>query len=375
MNLTHQTEGLELSLDSVLLDRRRRIVGNGVSSGFDVAEFTTTTQSLSEGSARTVLVDGTLSLDLLTDLTFHSELRYQDHKERLRIDQSDVTVYPTLSTTIGVQTTLDQRTTSRLREASAELEWQAHSSLAVTGGWGWSQEKLRLPDLENADADFVNGTLIEDGYIFGANFRPDAQWSVRGRFRDFGQGSLQLHEIADHHTRQASGAIRFQGDTAFAEVSTLHRRSQNPFADSRTANTTYSLSGAYTPDEELTMHGAYSLSEIDSRTRTNFYFSPSPLPVSTLVGFRGETQTLSAGVDLDLTERLHGSAIGSYTTVHGDFELDMYQWSVDLWVDIPIGRTGVRVEQVDYNEAGNPDDYDAWMTFLYFTTQSTPDSR
>ena len=58
----------------------------------------------------------------------------------------------------------------------------------------------------------------------------------------------------------------------------------------------------------------------------------------------------------------------AYTTVHGDFELDMHHWGVDIaWLIERRGRFGIRVEQMDYHEAGNPDDYDAWMTYIYMS--------
>ena len=368
-NITHATDDLDVSVSTRILDRRRRIVGSGNGTGFDTAQFVTTTNSLSRGSARTLLIDGTASYAFTDDLDLHTEGRWLDHKEHLAIDQSDVTVFPTIPSTVTVQTQRDQRTVSRVREATAELQWQARKSLALTGGWGWSQEKLRLPDLESGDNDFVRGTVVEDGFILGAHWRPDAHWSARGRYRDFGQGGLQLHEITDNHTRQAEGEVKYAKDSLWYQFGVKNRRSQNPIADSRTANTSYTLSGGYAPSEDFRWHASYTLADVNSRTRTNFYFAPSPTPVSTLVGFKGETHTVHGGLDWSITEKLRAALLGSYTTVHGDFELDMYHWSIDLSRPLARGDVGIRLEQVDYHESGNPDDYDAWMTYLYLSTR------
>jgi hypothetical protein len=365
--VTHNTGPVEASLNTRFLERRRRIVGSGTKTGYDTAAFISAMNSISEGSARTALIDGTLSYEITDELVLNTELRYLDHTEELSINQSDITVYPSLGTTLLVNTNLQQRTVSRLREATAELDWQAHEALTLTGGWGWSQEKLQVPDLDPSDSDFARGTIVEDGYIFGAHWRPDAHWSARVRYRDFGQGGLQLHDIVDHHTRGIRGNIGYREDTLWCDLGVVHRRSQNYVSDSRTDNTAYTLSGGYAPDEHLNWHASYTLSDIDSRTRSNFYFDPSPTPVSTMVGFRGETHSIGAGLDWRVTRRFHASMHGSYTTVHGDFELDMLHWFVDFARVLDQGRIGIRVEQMDYHEAGNPDDYDSLITYVYFS--------
>jgi hypothetical protein len=368
MNVSHITGPLDVSIDSRFLDRRRRIVGAGTGTGFDTNQYNSTTNSISNGAARTTLIDGTVTYELLDTLTLSSDLRYLDHREHLFIDQTDVTVYPTLSSTVAVRTLRDQRTVSRLREGTAELDWAAGKALTLTGGWGWSQEKLRVPDLEAADADFSRGTVIENGYIFAANWRPDAHWTARARYRDFGQGGLQLHEVVDRHTRGVRSSLGYRDDTLWCQIGVDHFRSQNAVSDSRTERTAYSLSGGYTPDEDLNWHGSYTLSQIDSRTRTNFYFDPSPTPVSTIVGFQGDSQTLNTALDWKIADSIRASVFAAYTTVHGDFELDMYHWGVDLaWLIESRSRFGIRVEQMDYHEAGNPDDYDAWMTYIYMS--------
>ena len=91
------------------------------------------------------------------------------------------------------------------------------------------------------------------------------------------------------------------------------------------------------------------------------------MPASEQVGFKGESHTLSGGIHWQLSERLRLAAQGNYTNVQGDFEFDFFQWDLDLSTQVDYGRFGVRVQQVDYHEAGNPDDYGAWMTFVYFT--------
>jgi hypothetical protein len=370
INLSHTAGRFDASIDGRWLDRRRRIVGGGTGSGFDTSNYTSTTNSIANGAARTALLDGTLTYELADTLTLSSDLRYLDHQEHLFIDQTDVTVYPALSSSVAVRTLRDQRTVSRLREASAELDWEAVEGLTLTGGWGWSQEKLRVPDLEPLDADFSRGTVVENGYIVGANWRADAHWTVKTLYRDFGQGGLQMHEVVDRRTRGVRSSLGYRDDTLWCEFGVDHFRSQNPVSSSRTARTAYTLSAGYTPDADLNWHGSYTLSDTDSRTRTNFYFDPSPTPVSTVVGFQGESQTVNTGLDWQISDRVRSSLFGAYTTVHGDFELDMYHWGIDLaWLIEQRGSVGIRVEQMDYHEAGNPDDYDAWMTYIYMSAQ------
>lgn len=365
LNLSHADGPFEATVESRWIDRRRRIVGTGSGTGFDTAAFNLATNSLSRGSARTILVDGLLSYELRDDLTLTSDFRYLDHQEELRIDQTDLFTYPTLSSQVAVNTNRDQRTTSRIREATAGLDWQPHKSLILSGGWGWSQQKLAVPDLEPGDNDFRRGTIVESGFTAGAQWRPDARWTVKARYRDFGQGGVQLHPIMDNHTRGVRSSLGYRKEALWWEAGVNHFRSQNYVADSRTARTAYTLSGGYAPSEEFSWHGSYALSDINSRTRTNFYFDPSPTPVSTLVGFRGESHSLNSGLEWRLNQAFHASLFGSYTTVSGDFDLDLYHVGVDLAMLLPQGKFGVRVESMDYSEQTNPDDYDAWMVFVY----------
>lgn len=369
-HLAHQAGPLALDLQGRAFDRRRRTVTGGTIEGYDIASFTTTNTGLGEGSARTYLLDGGLTYDFDDNLALHSEWRFLDHKEHLFLDQQDITVIPSLATTVTVLTQRNQRTSSRLREGSAELEWQAHKSLWITGGWGWSQEKLRLPDLSLGDPDITSGTVIERGYLSNIIWRPTAHWSVHGHYRDFGQGGMQLTDIVDHHTRGAGSELKYRDGSRWFSLKARHRRSQNPVADSRTSNDTYTLSGGYSVDESLHSHLSYNLAQINSRTRTNFYFSPSTNPTSTLVGFHGESHSASGGLDWQATERLQCSLQASYTKVQGDYELDLYNWSADASLQLtPRSSGGLKIDQIDYREASNPDDYSAWSVLFYVTTK------
>lgn len=369
-SLAHHAGALSLDLQGRAFDRRRRTSTEGTIEGYDIARFTTTNQSVSAGAARTYLLDAGLSYELNDDLALHSEWRYLDHQEHMFFNQRDVTVHPTLSSTVTIDTLLNQRTSSRLREASAELEWQAVKGVWVSGGWGWSQEKLSLPDLSTDDDDITTGTVVEKGYLGNVVWRPTAHWSLRGHYRDFGQGGIQLTEIVDHHSRSTGGELKYTDGDAWVSLATRHRRSQNPVSDSRTNTTSYTLSSGYAVSESISSHLSYNLAQLDSRTRTSFYFNPSTTPVPTLVGFKGESHTAAGGLDWLATERLRLALLASYTTVQGDFELDLYNWSADASLQLTDrARAGVRIEQVDYHEASNPDDYSAWSAFVYISTK------
>ena len=286
-HLAHHRGPWEFDLRGHAFDRRRRTVSDGTTQGYDLAQFNTQSNALAQGSARTYLLDGGLTYEFSDDLALHSEWRSLDHHEHMFLDQSDVTRYPTLPGTIHVRTQRDQRTSSRILEASAELEWQAWDGMWLSGGWGWSQEDLSLPDLTPGDGDVSQGTVVERGYLGSFVWRPTGRWSVRGHYRDFGQGGIQLTEIVDHHSRQTGAEVKYTHDNSWMSLGTRHRRSQNPIADSRTNDASYTLSAGHAASESVQGFLSYNLAKLDNRTRTSFYFSPSTSPVPTLVGFHG----------------------------------------------------------------------------------------
>jgi len=309
-------------------------------------------------------------------LALHSEWRFLDHQEHMFLDQRDVTQFPSLSSTVTLLTQRDQRTSDRIYEGSAEFEWQANEGLWLSGGWGWSEQKLSLPDLEAGDPDVTAGTLVERGYLANFVWRPTAHWSLRGHYRNFGQGGIQLTEIVDHHTRTSGGELKYTDRGTWLSLASQHRRSQNPIADSRTNNASYTLSGGHAVSESFSSHLSYNLAQLDNRTRTSFYFSPSTTPTPTLVGFKGESQSASGGLDWQMTDSLRCALQASYTTVQGDFELDLYNWSADLALKLnEQASAGLKIEQVDYHEAANPDDYGAWSAFVYVSTRLSGSSR
>ena len=60
----------------------------------------------------------------------------------------------------------------------------------------------------------------------------------------------------------------------------------------------------------------------------------------------------------------------SYTKVQGDYELDLYNWSADASLQLtPRSSGGLKIDQIDYREASNPDDYSAWSVLFYVTTK------
>src|SRR5690606_11447809 len=99
--------------------------------------------------------------------------------------------------------------------------------------------------------------------------------------------------------------------------------------DSRTDRSSYALSLGSPVAEQIDWNASYVFTEIDSRTRTNFYFDPSPTPVATLVGFRGETHSFGGHLAWQPGPRLSLTADAAWTRVSGDFAVELHHLSLD----------------------------------------------
>ncbi len=371
LSLSRSFDGVDLAANLRVMDLDRRISGNGLLTGYDTDEFNTTTTSFSTGNATTWIADATAVVELSDTLVLDSDFRWVDYEENMHINQNDFTVYPNSGTTISVDTVLDQHTTQRSWDLSFAFDWQAHETLQLTAGYGWSQEHLKVPDLELGDDDFVKGKIKTQGGLFGFDWRPDEHWTVRCEGRDFGNNGLELTPIADKQRRMIHTRVRYKREGVFwTESGYKYERSKNHVSNHRDEINTATFTAGIHPRDDLDLYASYVYSDYDNRTLTNFYFDPDPNPVPTVVGYKGDSSTLYLGATLKPSARVTWRADASYTTVNGSYDVDLLDWRVDLSLQVTEqGFVGVEVRQVDYEEGTGIDNYDAVMTFIYWRQQ------
>jgi len=363
-------ESFAWSLAGRVVDLERRVRGNGRATGFDIDDFVTDTSAFATGDARTWLVDATATWDLTQKLALLGDLRLRDHREDMHIDQVDLTTYPDLGTSTSVGIGLDQRTEQNVIEGTVSLQYEAVEGLRLTAGYGFAREHLRVPDLEAGDQDFRRGTLRDDGVLLDANWRPNRLWVLSARWRDFGQNGMQLHELSDDEVQHVEGKIRYQPEGFWAEAFTDQRRKHNDVASTRLVAWTSGLSLGVKAGDDVDLWTSYAFTDLESRTLTNFYFDPDPNPVPTFVGFDGVTHTVSAGLSLALSRRVHLDIDGAYTSTQGSFDVQVFDWRADLAAKVcSSAEVGVMFRQVDYREdvaqSAGLDDYGSYLTFLY----------
>jgi hypothetical protein len=367
LSLSQSFDGVHLGANVRVLDLHRRINGSGVVTGYDTDEFTTTTTSFSHGRATTWIVDTTAAIELSDTLILDGDFRYVDYEENMHINQNDFTLYPNSGTTISVDTVLDQHTTQRQWDLSFIFDWQALQSLQLSAGYGWSQEHLKVPDLETGDSDFVKGLIKSQGVVGGFDWRPDEHWTVRFEGRDFGTSGVQVTPLNQRQGRKLHTRVRYKRKGFWAETSYKYERARNHVSDYLDEVNATTFTTGLTPRDDLDVYLSYVYSDYDNRTLTNFYFDPDPNPVPTFVGYKGDSSTYYLGATLKPSADVTWRADASFTDVNGSFDVDVLDWRVDLRVRVTDrGSVGVEVRQVDYEETGGADNYDAVMAFVYW---------
>ena len=91
------------------------------------------------------------------------------------------------------------------------------------------------------------------------------------------------------------------------------------------------------PRDGIDLHASYVFNDIDSRTLTNFYFDPDPTPQPTLVGFDGETHTVSSGLGLRPDASVRWYLDGVYTDTRGTFDVSLLEVDGDSFEVIGTG--------------------------------------
>lgn len=369
LRLTLGREFGPLSLDLTLLhlDLDRRVLGAGVRRGFDIGAFTTTTDATASGDAVTWVVEASAALELHERAALVVDARWHDHRERMRIFQTDVTVYPATSTTTTTTLNRALRTTQRALDAAVRLDLRPFDSLDVGIGYGMAREWLTVPDLEAGDPDFHSGLIQNDGVLLDLTWRPAAGWTLDGRWREFGQNGIQLHDVVDDESRRLEASVTHRGEHHQAQVFVRHRRRANDVSRTLLRATTAGIHAGVFRGEDLDLHAGYVYSDLSSRTLTNFYFDPDPNPVPTFVGFRGDTHTVTAGVGLRPSAGVHWRFDVAWTGTNGSFDVHLLDWRGDLSVDVLRGgQAGLELRQIHYAEEGGADDYGAVIGLVYW---------
>lgn len=366
LGLGRDTGPLVFDLRGRYVDVDRKIVGSGVGSGFDIARYDTTSTAVAAGAARTWVFDGDATLELDDAFAIVGDLHWRDHRERLDLEQIDVTSYPTLATTTTVATRRQQVTADRMLDGSLGLEWRALPELDLRAGYGFAREWLRVPDLVTGDDDFVRGLRQDDGVLAGATWRPGKAWTGKASLRDFGQSGVALHELTPDRTRSVEGSFGWRGDTTFATLFGRHRRAENPISRHHLESGSVGITAGVTR-KNLELAGSYVFARTDLRTLTNFWFDGDPTPQATFVGFDGDTHTVTAS----LTARPSGATTftlaAAWTTTSGTFDVDLLDWRADLQQRVGDGGAfGVEFHQVRYDDETGIDDYGAELLFLYW---------
>lgn len=359
-----------LSIDAVLrwFEHDRRVTARGDAAGFDVAQFTTATTALGRGDARTWLADLTATLDVSAAVQLVLDLSWRDHREDLLLQQTDTTVFPTLSTTVTVDTIADQHTAQRRLDGAATLQWAAADRLDLGLGYGFAREQLRVPDVDPSDPrNFRAGTARDQGLLGDARWRPFADWTVRAAFRAFAQDGVLLHELAPEEAREESGSIGYAAGGKRATAFVRHRRNENDLSQHRLDSLATGVTAGADRDG-ISLDAAWTFARVDTATLTNFYFDPDPNPVPTFVGFAGDTNTVSGTVALHPSADVQWRLVGAYATTTGDFDVSTLDWRADLRVQLggPERAVGTEFRHSYYKASGGFDDWSAQSVFVYW---------
>ena len=363
-SLSRSFDAFSIEHSGRYLDRDQTISADGKKTGYSTTPFNTTTTAAASGQAHTWICDTSATMEIASWASLLVDTRYLDHAEEMKIEQTDVIFFPILNTTTTETTNRSQRTTQRSLEGSIQFDLRPQPYLDLTAGYGWSNEDLTVPKLDNAD--FHSGRIRTDGVLLGAAFRPDDHWTLGASLRNFGQSGIQLHDIVEDESRLAELQLRHRRDSWQAQAWARHRRRANDISSMRNETSSAGISGSWNSNDSFDLHTSYVFSDIDSRTLTNFYFDPDPDPVPTFVGFDGQTHTVIAGIGFSPTDRIRWRLDAAYTDTSGSFDIGLLDWRSDLSVTVGYGgEAGVILRQVDYDEQGD-DDYGSFMTFIYY---------
>jgi len=260
----------------------------------------------------------------------------------------------------------NQNTDQRLFDGSIALELTPVEALDVTVGVGYAHEYLSVPAYTPADpGDYRSGTVRDTGFLGGLRWRPIEHWTVRADVRDYGQDGVFLHELAPNRARSANGSFGYRDEHKHGTVFVRHRWGENPVSQHRAESVVVGTTGGVTA-HGLSAVATYSFAHMDSQTLTNFYFSATLTPQ--LVGFEGDTHTVTGSLIAEVSSDVRWEFTASWSKTTGDFDVSLLDWRADLQVAVlpPHGAVGVEYRDLWYRDENGIDDWSARLFFLYW---------
>ncbi len=358
---------LRLDASTDYWSHTRHLEATGTAAGYDVAAFTTDTTANGDGSSRlsTSRLDGALRLGESWRLL--ASAGYRDHREQMRLIQTDVTITPSLNSTVTVTTDVTTQTVQRLFDGDLQLEWRPDDTFEAALGYGMAREQLRVPDLQPADpGDFRRGEQHDDGVLAHLRWQFADHLTLRAEGRDFGVDGMPLHEFTPQRSRQAVGGLEWRDDGEHAGVSMRHRHDHSDISSHRLESTSASVTAGAT-------HGGcdwnlgYTFTTFQTATLTNFYFDPDPNPQPTVVGFDGETHTWVAALATTDLDPAHFELSVAHTRTTGSFAVQTFDLRADLrWHLGGIGDAGCEYRHMRYADEGATDDWNSDLVFVYW---------
>lgn len=377
--LDHDDDEIAFAFDGRYLDLERRSRVQGLETGVDSEPFETETNSRGEAHAETLLLDADLWLRLTDRVAVHGTVGGRWHDEDIRFARSDVTSFPGSGTVVRDDEVRDVDAAQRSRFGDVLLEVEPVDDLRLAGGVGFARDFLRVPDLDPADGDFVEGTTRDHGARAELDWQLAEHWTVRADYADYARAGSLLHELEPNDFEQARADLRHRRERWQAHVGWNHRRTRQDASAHRNAYDALTVDGSWqTESGALDLFASLTLAHSESRTLTTFWFDPDPTPQPTTVGYAGDTWSSAAGFRWRPRDLLSWTTDLSWTDTHGDFDVTSASLrSTAEWEVLDGGRAVVDLLHVHYREQGGLDDYDATLVTLGWRQSfgRRPDSR
>ncbi|MEZ5989134.1 MAG: hypothetical protein R3F30_08430 [Planctomycetota bacterium] len=337
-------------------------------AAWDTGSYTRRTDGSGSGTSRWlsgtfgVLVElsATSRLDLSTTLW--------DSKDDTSIELIETVVRTTPPSTVTTRTPTETVTRLRKSETAARLEWDLDPHLLAAVSYAYVHQDLTLPDLEAGDPDFTSGKLDEHGPGLELDWRP----RDGSRFRLRAEGLATAGPTPTETQPENGGRVRLQVAQKVREGlevdldGVIDRRTNS---SSDTSRNVAGLGGGfrYATDEQTSIDLRAHWVRHDTRTLSNFYFAPSTTPVPTIVGYQGETWTLTGELERRLGERWTGRLLASWQRLVGDLAQRFIELRADLGYQVtdPFGL-GLRLSYWDLDDRVEPgSSYEAFASFIY----------
>lgn len=344
----------------------RDIAGTGTQRGADPVEFVSITDARAHGDAHTSSLSGTATIELDDQTSLVFDLGWHDHEERLRLDSTTTTTFPSSGAGSTDVESLVHRTARSRVLGSLEVETAPVEDLVLRLGWGFARERLVLPELAPG-TDPTRGSLQDDGILLGARWDLGDGWSLDTGYTGYGQSGLRLEEQQERERHGFETRLRRRGERSSLTLFHRARRDRNDGSSYRNDRDSLgaTIEARLISGFDATASAVFS--RADTSTLTNFWFDPDPDPVPTIVGFRGDTWVLSAGLTWRTNSGLELRADAQRSATEGSFDVETLSVRTTLECEVvEAGSLGLRFEHIDYAESGGTDDFGAALLLVYW---------